>query len=227
MDNSKKNSIPEIRSSAPPTPMSSGIKELLSQTQLAIKDKDVVLLAELIQHNLSKGYHELVYIDEQIGGVGLHNVNIQIGDQLNGRYRIEFRHLFRSIQYVHKSLSMNDIVWNARQIVQYSCLHVENALKYRVKEIEREKVSLGVLLGWQITIHKIEPYLRNVMLTLNRIVYRGAKHSVENIDIDAHLFTPADAIAIYLICRWIGVRLLEPTGLFDDWTNNNELLESS
>ena len=39
--------------------------------------------------------------------------------------------------------------------------------------------------------------------------------------VDAHRFTPADALGVYLMCRWASAELLNPTGLFDDWKRSN------
>ena len=43
---------------------------------------------------------------------------------------------------------------------------------------------------------------------LNKAVYNKAKHTVERLDWHSHLFSVADAIAVYLECRVIGARLL-------------------
>lgn len=156
-------------------------------------------------------------IDQEIGGVGLHNVNIRDEEYFTGNYRIEFRPLFRPIQYVFTWVTDDDLVWNARRIVQDSCLHVENAVKFRFAIPMDENASLGVLLGRRSVIIELKPAFLDLLRALNRVVYRTAKHSVEDLRINAHRFTRADALAVYLMCRWAGVVLLQPTGLFNDW----------
>jgi hypothetical protein len=189
----------------------------MERTSLGIPPEAVVQLAKTIEENLPVGYQQLVTIDEKIGGVGLHNVNRREGDTLTGAYRVQFRPLFRPIQYVYKWLSYDDPVWNARRIVQDSCLHLENAVKFRFSIPEGDRASLGVLLSRRPVRQGIEPALLDLLRILNRIVYGASKHSVEDIEIDAHRFTPADALNVYFICRWVGVKLLEPAGLFNDW----------
>lgn len=193
----------------------------MGRTGLGISPEAIVKLAKTIEENLPVGYQQLVTIDEKIGGVGLHNVNKREGDTLTGAYKVQFRPLFRPIQYVYKWLSYDDPVWNARRIVQDSCLHLENAVKFRFSIREGDRASLGVLLSRRpVIIQGVEPALLDLLCMLNRIVYGASKHSVEDIDIDAHRFTPADALNVYFICRWAGVKLLEPTGLFNRWGKN-------
>jgi len=206
-----------LKSSVPIQPITLTIASLLGRTDLSISTGAVIQLANTIKENLSTGYRQLETIDEKIGGVGLHNVNKREGDTLTGAYKVQFRPLFRPIQYVYKWLSYDDPVWNARRIVQDSCLHLENAVKFRFSIPEGDRASLGVLLSRRPVVQGIEPALLDLLCMLNRIVYGASKHSVEDIDIDAHRFTPADALNVYLICRWAGVKLLEPTGLFNYW----------
>jgi hypothetical protein len=174
-------------------------------------------LAAALRDDVEAGYVRPVAIDREIGGVGLHNVNRLEGDALTGSYRVELRPLFRPIQYVYSYLADMDPVWAARRIVQDSCLHIENAVKFRFAIWEGDRASLGVLLSRKAIEQELGLAFRELLRGLNRVVYRTAKHTVEEIDIDAHRFTPADALAVYLMCRWAGVRLLEPTGVFNDW----------
>lgn len=171
----------------------------------------------VLGNDIEAGYEQLVTIDSEIGGVGFHNVNRIEGDIWRGSYRIEFRPLFRPIQYVQEPVVDGDLVWGARRIVQYSCLHVENALKFRFRIRPDDRASLGQLLLRDPIKRQLDPPLLDLLISLNRIVYRAAKHSVEDIKIDAHRFTPADALAVYLTCRWAGVKLLQPTGVFNSW----------
>jgi len=207
----------KVRSAFPSSPMATSIESLLHCTDLAISPKTIVELAETIDVDLQAGYQQLITIDQDIGGVGLHDIRRRDGEYFTGNYRVEFRPLFQPIQYVFAWVTDEDLVWNARRIVQDSCLHIENAVKYRFDIPEGENASLGVLLSKHTVTTELEPSFLVLLRKLNRVVYRAAKHSVEDIRIDAHRFTPADSLAVYLICRWAGVRLLEPTGIFNVW----------
>ena len=211
------NQLTRLKSAPPRRRLAPTIAALLNNTRLGISPGAVTNLAETIQTDLHAGYQELLGIDQEIGGVGLHNVNRQDGQWVTGNYRVELRPLFRPIQYVFTWLCQDDLIWNSRRIVQDSCLHIEYAVKFLFHIRDDMNASLGVLLNLPPVVQGLDPAFRGLMLGLNRTVYRAAKHSVEEIKIDAHRFTPAEALAVYLTCRWAGVRLLEPMGLFDDW----------
>lgn len=217
MNEAQRIQLLKAKSAVPTSPMATSIESLLHCTDLAISQKTIVKLAETIATDLRAGYQQLITIDQEIGGVGLHNIHRRNGEYFTGNYRVEFRPLFRPIQYVFAWVTDEDLVWNARRIVQDSCLHIENAVKYRFDIPEEEHASLGVLLDKRIVKTELESSFLALLRNLNRVVYRTAKHSVEDIRIDAHRFTPADSLAVYLICRWAGVRLLEPTGIFNAW----------
>ena len=55
--------------------------------------------------------------------------------------------------------------------------------------------------------------LRQPLIVLNRAVYNRAKHTIEEIDFDSHMFSVTDAIAIYLCCRVLGAELISKLGL--------------
>ncbi len=216
-----------LRSDSPQYPMSPPVAHLLANTSVLLTRDGIVALAETIQGDFLAGYKQLLTIDRQIGGVGFHNVNRREGEWLTGAYRVEFRPIFRPIQYAFQMLVDEDLVWNARYIVQWSCAHVEDTIKYRFRIPSDLNASLGVLLTRRPAIARdLEPALLAWLLDLNRLVYRHSKHSVEELTLDRHRFTPADAIAVYLMCRWAGVKVLAPTGLFGNWMTPGEAARS-
>jgi hypothetical protein len=210
--------LPPLKSIPPKQPLSPRISSLLERTDLGVSSQTVIELADTIQKDLLQGYTMLVDIDKGIGGVGLYNVNKQEGDEVTGAYRVEFRGIFRPIQYIYADIGEDNLIWNARDIVQNSCLHVEKAVKYRFNVPEFDEGSLGVLLYGRTTAQStLDTLFFQILSDLNRTIYGRNKHTIEHIIKDDHDYSPADAIAVYLICRWAGVKLLEPTGLFNDW----------
>lgn len=210
--------IARLKSTPPKYPLTPNIINLLQLSGVKLNPDALLTLSSEIQRDVLIGYYKLTELDREIGGVGFHNVNKQEGEWITGNYRVEFRPLFRPIQYVHSAIAADDLIWQARFIVQWSCGHLEDAVKFRFNIPSTFNASLGVILTRRPEIRKnLNDQIFDWLLMLNRIVYRGAKHAVEELNIDAHRFTPADAIAVYLMCRWVGVSLLEPTGLFDDW----------
>jgi len=210
--------LPPLKSIPPEQPLSRRISLLLERTGLGISSQTIIEMAVIIQKDLLRGFKLLVDIDKGIGGVGLYNVNKQEGDEVTGAYRIEFRGIFRPLQYIYADLADRDLVWTARDIVQNSCLHVEQAVKYRFNINPYARGSLGVLLYKKTTAQStLDTPFFQILSDLNETIYGKNKHTIEHIKIDDHDYTPADAIAVYLISRWAGVKLLEPTGLFNDW----------
>ena len=217
MENQKQ-ILPPLKSTPPEHLLSPRISSLLERTNLGISSQTIIELADTIQKDLLQGFKLLIDIDKGIGGVGLYNVNKQEGDEVTGAYRVEFRGLFRPMQYIYADLEEDNLVWNARDIVRNSCLHVEKAVKYRFEIHEGDRSSLGILL-WRKPIVRdtLDAPFLEILRGLNDTIYGKNKHTIEHVKIDDHDYSPADAIAVYLICRWAGVKLLEPTGLFNDW----------
>jgi hypothetical protein len=170
MDKDDNQVIPRVSSYLATNKLSNNVKSLLIQTSLDLTSEDIIDLANLIEEDIEGGYNRLLSIEKKIGGVGLHNVNVKVGERYTGRYKVELRPLFRSFQYVQSYISMDDLVWNARRIVVDSCLHIENSVKFRIPSLKHEKASLGVLLNWSVTKNELEPSLMNLLLDLNRIV---------------------------------------------------------
>ena len=194
------------------------IAGLLSDTGLPVDGPKVVRLARDLQGYPEGALPRFLRIERAIGGVGLHNVNRREGRLLTGVYRTEFRPIFRPIQYATKDLFDQDLEWDARRIVQWSCGHVEDALKHRFNIPENDRASMGILLTRRPYIRRgLNRHFVKWMLKVNAVIYRGAKHAMEDLHIDVHLFTPPDAVATYLMCRWAGVHLLEPTGILSNW----------
>ena len=153
---------------------------------------------------------DLIVIDRTIPGLGFVDVNDE-----NARdcvYELPDRTIFRGIQYVGTYLGMNNIEWLCRSIVIHSCCHVEHSLKRWLGIDEDERASVGRLLD-SPQGQLLEGSVRKPLIILNRAVYNRAKHTIEDIDFDSHMFSVADAIAIYLSCRVIGAELICKLGL--------------
>ena len=150
-------------------------------------------------------------IDKTIPGLGLHNINETVGARsVTAVARIEDRSIFRPIQYVGMYLQSGSLEWLTRNIVTISCLHVESSLKRRLN-IEG-RLSIGMILTRSKT-RSLRADLRTVLQELNEVVYNRAKHSIEVIGVDKHMFSIADSLAVYFTCRTLGYRLLKDIGI--------------
>lgn len=156
---------------------------------------------------------DLIVIDRKIPGLGFVDINERTpGGSLTGVYELPDRPIFRGIQYVGMHLGMNDSEWLTRFIVVDSCYHLENGLKGWLGTDKSDRSSVGHLLD-SPQGQLLEGSVRKPLIILNRAVYNRAKHTIEDIDYDSHMFSVADAIAIYLSCRVIGAELICNLGL--------------
>jgi hypothetical protein len=166
--------------------------------------QDVVAL---VTAHLNAGETELALaalkaFDAKIGGVGLH---MQQDEKLPGVYR--------PLTYVEMSLRTKDPAQFSRHIVYSSCAHVESMLKRMARlglfdHLRADRLPIGTL------VDKIKKRLPNWLyddLKWLSGVANFAKHEVDLSDLDEpepeHFFELDEAIAVYLICRWLAVEL--------------------
>ena len=171
---------------------------------------------------------DLTLIDETIPGLGQHNINERTGrGTVTAVARIEDRPIFRPIQYVGSYLQHLSLEWLTRSIVTMSCLHVENSLKRRL-QIDAP-LSIGMILK-RSNAPSLDADLIEILWELNQAVYNEAKHSIEDTYADGHMFSIADSLAVYLICRTLGFRILknsEITTKYDEPVFDKEILVPS
>ncbi len=152
-------------------------------------------------------YDDLVKIDSQIRGLGLHNVNEETqGWWYTGAYRIEDRPIFRGIQYIGSHMGNLKLETLAPSIVVESCYHVEGSLKRRLNV--DGNLSIGGILG-RSNAQPLGSDLLETLEYLDEFVYNRGKRTIEDIDLDERMFSLADAFAIYLVCRVLGARILQ------------------
>lgn len=188
------------------------IEELMQLVGIESWRDQIYLIARELPRDFDRAMMALIELDSKIPGLGQHNVNKQTADgHWTGVYCIEDRPIFRSIQYVGMHLGTENPEWYTRMIVSESCLHIENSLKRKTGIWGR--LSVGMILD-QIGSHSpLDSDLCDALRLLNRTVYNKAKHTIEDIDMDSHMFSIADAIAVYLICRVLGARTLKGLGI--------------
>jgi hypothetical protein len=188
------------------------IEELLRLTGLGSWQTKIESIAIELKIDYSKALSELIELDKNIPGLGQHNVNKQVDkDTLTGVYDIEDRPIFRGIQYFGMHLNPEHPEWYTRMLVSDCCLHVENSLKRKTGI--RGRLSIGMILDKITRGIAIDNSTFDSLRLLNRAVYNKSKHTIEKIDMDSHMFSIEDAIAIYFICRTLGASLLKGLGL--------------
>ena len=162
-------------------------------------DKDLFnALSDLVTFD-SFSMHTLEELDAQLRGPSLLTIN----HDGTGNYDIADREIFRPLQYCRiffiKGINDGDLEWQARDIVEMSCLHIEALIK-RLTGFHR--LSLGALLRKPSAKSKLDPEIHEMSCSFARI-YNDAKHEMSH-DKDTHLFSISDAIFAYFISRALG-----------------------
>ena len=187
------------------------IHQILQTVGLAVHRSEILRIGAVAARDGDSAARDMLPIDKTIPGLGLHNINERTdAGGLTAVARIEDRPIFRPIQYVGMYLQSSSPEWLTRNIVTMSCLHVENSLKRRLN-IEG-RLSIGMILT-RSKARSLSADLHNVLQELNEVVYNRAKHSIEVIGVDRHMFSIADSLAVYFTCRTLGYRLLKDTGI--------------
>lgn len=163
------------------------IDRILHEVGLGHCHPDILQIAGVFESDRLSALRDLILIDQTIPGLGQHNVNQVVeGEGYTGVYRTEDRPIFRSFQYMYAYLQRENLEWFTRDIVTVSCLHVESSLK-RILDIEAP-LSIGMILRRNQAKFS-ETDMGNILWDLNNLVYNNAKHTIEDIDIDAHMFS--------------------------------------
>jgi hypothetical protein len=158
-------------------------------------------------------------LERTIGGIGYDRLFYGAnGQRYSGYYPIEERDIYRPLQY-----SLMNLIggWNRREAVRESCAHIESIMKRRYEHrIENIlKKPLGTIVG--LADQKgILPNDLLINLTLISEMNNIAKHDYDidsvkfedrdelRFEIDSKVFTSFEALAMYFICRKVGMDLL-------------------
>ena len=187
------------------------IHRIFQRAGLAVHHSEVLRIGAIAVSDGVSALLDLLPIDDAIPGLGQHNINERAGKgTVTAVAMIEDRPIFRPIQYVGMYLCRDSLVWLTRSIVTMSCLHVENSLKRQLKVDGR--LSIGMILK-RSKARSLDGDLVETLWELNKAVYNQAKHSIERTYADGHMFSIADSLAVYLICRTLGSRILKDSGI--------------
>ena len=178
---------------------------------LASHHSQVLRIGNAAVNDGESALRDLMLIDETIAGLGQHNINENTRrGTVTAVARIEDRPIFRPIQYVGMYLQGGPVEWLTRNIVTMSCLHVENSLKRQLK-IDGP-LSVGMILQ-RGKARALDADLVEFLWELNEAVYNKSKHTIERTYANGHMFSIADSLAVYLICRTLGARILMDSGI--------------
>ena len=187
------------------------IHQIFRAAGLESHHSEILQIGAVAANDGDSALQDLILIDETIPGLGQHNINENgEGGSTTAVARIEDRPIFRPIQYVGNYLRHGSLEWLTRSIVTMSCLHVENSLKRRL-EIDAP-LSIGMILRRR-KAQSLDVDLAGILSELSQAVYNKSKHSIERTYANGHMFSIADSLAVYLICRTLGSRILKDSGI--------------
>jgi len=167
----------------------------------------------------------LAAFDAAIGGFGIH-ILLERERAQQSPYEIKDRPIYRSIQYVWMHLARHtDIEWHTRYVSEMACAHIESLVKRfadRHNLLKRLRASpLGSLLHQRGVRNALPQLLWEDLCWLNSAVYVHVKHNYsmrylrEPDEVaeerKGHLFSVEEAIAIYVIARYLAVGITEAT----------------
>ena len=187
------------------------IHRMFRTVGLASHHSEILRIGFVAVSDGESALRDLMPIYETIPGLGQHNINEKTGrGSVTAVARIEDRAIFRPIQYVDSYLQQISLEWLTRSIVTMSCLHVENSLKRQLKIDAR--LSIGMILK-RGKARSLDADLVEVLWELNEAVSNKSKHTIEHTYADGHMFSIVDSLAVYLICRTLGSRILKDSGI--------------
>ena len=157
----------------------------------------------------------ILHIDNVIGGVGIDRLLVPTSDRYTGSYPIDERPFHRPLQYALTLMLQSK---SARFSVQMSCVHIEGILKRKYKRVVPgiDHRPLGSIVG-QIKSMKllgveIVEQLGKVAHILNIAKHEYGSDAIRIPDsfrrTESQVFNIREAVAMYFICRKLGVQLL-------------------
>jgi hypothetical protein len=174
--------------------------------------KDIVIKAGLlIGNNKGEALAILNEYDSTLGGIGIYSFT-------------DKRHLgvYRSLYYVKLGLSGSNVKESTRQIIISACGYLEELLKKVVHSWFWERLKPdGLPLGTLVNRYKrhLPSALANNLFWLCNSVYNLAKHKYNFEDENEeplNFFSIEEAIAVYFICRKLGLELEQFIGKSQD-----------
>ncbi len=105
----------------------------------------------------------------------------------------------------------------SRDIAQNACAHIEECVKnlFSVKGLRiRPKATLGTMTSKYP--NEFDSNTLSLINSVNRIIYGRTKHKFDVELPRLQLLSLTESLAVYLVCRILGLRLLQEAGTLTD-----------
>ena len=135
---------------------------------------------------------------------------------------LKYDSIYRPMKYVYMPFGMTSCpACFSRDIAQNACAHVEKCLK-NLFEVNGWKINPKATLGTMIhEIKKKYPVALNkdtleLIDSLNSLIYGKTKHEFEVELPRQQLLSLSESLAVYFVCRVLGLKLLQKAGTLTD-----------
>lgn len=134
---------------------------------------------------------------------------------------IKYDQIYRPMKYVYMPFGMAicPSAWS-RDIAENACAHVEKCVKnlFEVKNLRMSpKATLGKMANRYPTEFNNNTF--DIINSVNDIIYGKTKHQFEVQLPRQQLLSLTESLAVYFVCRVLGLRLLQQAGTLNDIEN--------
>ena len=188
---------------------------------------DIGVLLDYARHlNVSEAskrapcVYKLLDMDYSLGpgGYGL-RFNFRAKPNTYGFYQLlEYDAIYRPMKYVYMPFGLTSCpACFSRQIAENACAHVHECIKnlFAVRGLKiHPKATLGKAIYKYPREFDLDTY--GLIDSANKIVYGRAKHKFDVELPRLQLLSLAESLAVYFVCRKLGLTLLQQAGTLDD-----------
>lgn len=210
------------------------IQKLFADANLPVDiDKIQELAPYLNMTEISKRapwVYKFFEIDRSLGPCGfVFKFDMESKPRTYGFYQLlKYDPILRPIKYVYMPFGMSSCpAAFSRDIAQNACAFVEMCMKnlFFIRKLRiHPKAPLGTMLYKYP--NEFDPATFGLIEALNRHVYGKTKHEFYIGLPKKQLLTLSESLAVYLVCRIIGLKLLQKAGTLEDIENQIILSQS-
>jgi hypothetical protein len=131
---------------------------------------------------------------------------------------LKYDSIYRPMKYVYMPFGMTSCpACFSRDIAQNACAHVEKCVK-NLFSVKGLKIHPKATLGGMIKKYprEFDKDTLDSMNSLNRLIYGKTKHEFEVELPRLQLLSLAESLAVYFVCRVLGLKLLQQAGTLTD-----------
>lgn len=174
---------------------------------------------ESMDKKMDSIYSVMAPLDRSIGGLCIDELYFADGIRWHGNYPLEYRPIYRALQYAIKDSLQTDRPYSPRSSLYYSGLHLENLCKKmfngHIRGIENK--PLGTIVS-SLSDKGLLTEPLSIRLWYAAMVVNKSKHDLEydsvqmKEELESQVFNNLEAISMYFICRKLGVELMALQG---------------